>query len=114
VQKDKTVFFANREGFIQNLHQTSVALVPDLASRAAASPSVQPLLNLWPTPPAGAPDQAGIAQVFSAPLQTIRENFGNARVDHVFSPKDILSASTPSTTVMISRPPLPIHTVRIF
>ena len=28
--------FANFEGFIQNLHQTSVAFVPDLASRAAA------------------------------------------------------------------------------
>ena len=41
VQKDKTFFFANFEGFIQNLHQTSAAFVPDLASRAAAVPSVQ-------------------------------------------------------------------------
>src|SRR5271165_5493025 len=92
IQKDKTFFFVNYEGFVQNLHQTSVAFVPDLASRAAAAPSVQPLLNLWPTPPANAPDFSGISQVFSSPLQTIRENFGNARVDHVFSAKDNFSA----------------------
>jgi hypothetical protein len=93
IQKDKTFFFANFEGYIQNLHQTSVAFVPDLASRAAAVPSVQPLLNLWPTPPANAPDFNGIAQVFSNPLQTIREYFGNARVDHIFSAKDSFSAA---------------------
>ena len=92
VQKDKTFFFANFEGFIQNLHQTSAAFVPDLASRAKAVPSVRPLLNLWPTPPAGAPDFNGIAEVFSSPLQTIREYFGNARLDHVFSAKDNFSA----------------------
>ena len=92
IQKDKTFFFANFEGYIQNLHQTSAAFVPDLTSRAAAVPSVQPLLNLWPTPPANAPDFNGIAQVFSSPLQTIREYFGNARVDHVFSAKDSFSA----------------------
>jgi len=92
IQKDRTFFFANFEGYIQNLHQTSVAFVPDLASRAAAVPGVQPLLNLWPTPPANAPDFNGIAQVFSSPLQTIREYFGNARVNHVFSAKDSFSA----------------------
>jgi len=92
IQKDKTFFFANFEGFVQNLHQTSVAFVPDLASRAAAVPSVQPLLNPWPTPAANAPDFNGIAQVFSSPLQTIREYFGNARLDHVFSAKDNFSA----------------------
>ena len=92
IRKDKTFFFANYEGFIQNLHQTSVSFVPDLASRAEAAPSVRPLLDLWITPSADAPDFNGIAQVFSSPLQTIREHFGNARVDHVFSPKDTLSA----------------------
>ena len=92
IQKDKTFFFANYEGFVQNLHQTSVAFVPDLASRAAAVPSVQPLLNLWPTPVPTDPTFSGIAQVFSSPLQTIRENFGNVRVDHTFSAKDNFSA----------------------
>jgi hypothetical protein len=92
LRANKTFLFANYEGFRQHLHQTSAAFVPDAASRAAAVPSVQPLLNLWPTPSAGAPDFNGIAQVFSSPLQTIREDFGTARVDHIFSPKDSFAA----------------------
>jgi TonB-dependent Receptor Plug Domain len=92
IHKEKTFAFGNYEGFRQHLHQTSAAFVPDRASRAAAVPSVQPLLNLWPTPEAGAPDFNGIAQVFSSPLQTIREDFGTIRVDYVFSQKDSLAA----------------------
>src|SRR5712664_3741282 len=75
VQKDKTFVFGNYEGFRQSLHQTSAAFVPDLTSRANAAPSVQPLLNLWPTPTANDPDLpvtgactaptiCGIAEVF--------------------------------------------------
>jgi hypothetical protein len=92
LKRDKAFLFGNYEGFRQNLHQTSVAFVPDLASRAAAVPSVRPLLNLWVTPPADAPDFNGIAQVFGSPLQTIREDFGTARFDLSFSPKDDLSS----------------------
>ncbi len=92
LKKDKAFLFGNYEGFRQNLHQTSVAFVPDLASRALAVPSVKPLLNLWVTPPANAPDFNGIAQVFSSPLQTIREDFGTARFDFTFSPGDTLSS----------------------
>jgi hypothetical protein len=93
IEKDKTFFFANYEGQIQNLHQTSAAFVPDLASRAGAAASVQPFLSLWPTPAANAPDFNGIAEAFSSPLQTVREHFGNARVDHNFSSRDVLSGS---------------------
>jgi hypothetical protein len=92
LQKTKTFLFANYEGLRQHLHQTSVAFVPDLASRAAAAPSVKPLLNLWLTPTASDPDFSGIAQVSSSPLQTIREDFGTARLDHIFSIKDSASA----------------------
>jgi hypothetical protein len=98
IQKDKTFVFGNYEGFRQNLHQTSVAFVPGLAARAAAAPSVQPLLNLWPTPPVGTPElnipgqTYGISQYFSSPPQTIREDFGTVRVDHTFSQKDSLAA----------------------
>ncbi len=97
IQKDRTFAFANYEGFRQNLHQTSAAFVPDLQSRADAAPSVVPLLNLWPTPSAGDPDfksgtnPDGIAEVFSSPLQTIREDFGTLRLDHIFSQRDSLS-----------------------
>lgn len=101
IRADKTFLFGNYEGFRQNLHQTSAAFVPDNAARALAAPSVQPLLNLWPTPPPGAPDApgactaplvCGIAQVFSSPLQTIREDFGTVRADHIFSPRDTFAS----------------------
>ena len=92
LKRDKAFLFGNYEGLRQHLHQTSAAFVPDLASRAAAVPSVQPLLSLWPTPPANAPDFNGIAQVFSSPLQTIREDYGTARFDLAISPKDNFSA----------------------
>ncbi|HKS75690.1 MAG TPA: carboxypeptidase regulatory-like domain-containing protein, partial [Terriglobales bacterium] len=98
LKKDKTFVFGNYEGLRQVLHQTSVAFVPDAAARAAAVPSVQPLLSLWPVAPLNAPDFSpgpglpGIAQVFSSPEQTIREDFGTARLDHNFSSRDSLSA----------------------
>jgi hypothetical protein len=92
IHKDRTFLFGNYEGFRQNLHQTSAAFVPDASSRAKAVPSVQPLLNLWPIAPAGAPNFNGIAEVFSSPLQTIREDFGTARLDHMFSERDSFAA----------------------
>jgi hypothetical protein len=92
IRANKTFLFGNYEGLRQHLHQTSVAFVPDAASRAAAVPSVQPLLNLWPVASAGAPDFNGIAQVFSSPFQTIREDFGTVRLDHTLSSPDSLSA----------------------
>src|SRR5215831_16512108 len=91
LRADKTFLFGNYEGFRQHLRQTSAAFVPDLNSRANAVASVQPLLNLWPTPspsdtvstsgpgicppPAPASTLCGIAEVFSSPLQTVREDF---------------------------------------
>jgi Carboxypeptidase regulatory-like domain len=109
IQKDKTFVFGNYEGFRQNLHQTSVAFVPDASARsgaivtlgsgcpaanqAACAAAVTSLLNLLPV--ADGPDvlnangsPSGIAQNFANPLQTIREDFGTARVDHIFSDKD--------------------------
>jgi Carboxypeptidase regulatory-like domain len=91
IQKDKTFVFANYEGFRQHLGLSDVTLVPDNASRASAIPSVQPLLALWPVqngPELG----GGIAEAFSHPLQTIREDFGTVRLDHIFSDKDALFA----------------------
>src|SRR5579862_4752188 len=91
IQNNTTFGFASYEGFRQRLHQTSATFVPDASSRASAIPSVQPLLNLWPAPPVGAPDFSGIAEIFSSPEQTIREDFGTVRIDHVFSQRDTLA-----------------------
>ncbi len=91
IQKDKTFVFANYEGFRQHLGLSDVTLVPDNAARATAIPSVKPLLALWPVqngPELG----GGIAEAFSHPLQTIREDFGTARLDHIFSDKDTMFA----------------------
>jgi hypothetical protein len=98
IQKDKTFFFANFEGLTQHLHQTGVALVPDNNARSGllpsgyvgVAPSVAPLLNLWPTQSPSAPDFGGIAEAFSSPLQTIRDDYGAARFDRVYSTHDML------------------------
>jgi Carboxypeptidase regulatory-like domain len=99
VQRDKTFVFGNYEGFRENLHETSAAFVPDAQARLDASATVKNmgLLNLWPVAPAGAPDFEvsggdGVAQVFSSPLQTIREDFGTVRFDHIFSSRDSVGA----------------------
>src|SRR5229473_4657802 len=115
MQTDKTFLFGSYEGFRQHLHQTSAALVPDSNARngflpcqlvtpkpnpctsstplvnVGVAPGVAPLLSLWPIPDANAPDFGGIAEVFSSPLQTIREDFGTVRVDHIFSQRDTVA-----------------------
>jgi carboxypeptidase family protein len=99
IQKDRTFFFSNYEGFRQTLDQTSVALVPDAQSRSDGAPIVRQLglMNLWPVAPASAPDTKisgsdGIQQYFSSPLQEIREDFGTMRLDHTFSNRDSASS----------------------
>jgi hypothetical protein len=100
IHKDKTFLFANYEGFRQNLHQTSVELVPDTQARQDAAASVKNLhlLDLWPLQSANAPDfkvsgQDGVSEAFLSPIQTIREDFGTARLDHIFSNKDSATAA---------------------
>jgi hypothetical protein len=105
LQKDKMFLFGNYEGFRQRLGLTDVTLVPDNNARqgllpgangttvnVGVAPAVAPLLSLWPVESPNAPDFGGIAESFSNPLQTIREDFGNTRLDHVFSAKDSLGA----------------------
>jgi Carboxypeptidase regulatory-like domain len=115
LQRGRTFLFANFEGFAQHLHQTGVALVPDNNARngylpcklvtpapstcpssglanVGVAPSVLPLLNLWPVQSPGAPDFGGIAEAFNSPLQTIRDDFGTARLDRIFSPRDTFTA----------------------
>ncbi len=97
LKKDESFLFGNYEGFRQNLGLSDLSLVPDNASRAAAVPSIQPLLALWPV--ANGPEllnadgtPSGIAEAFSNPVQHIREDFGTARFDQNFSQNDSFAA----------------------
>ena len=98
LRKNKSFVFGNYEGLRQNLGLSILSLVPDDASRASAVSSIQPLLALWPVAngrelltSSGAP--SGIAEAFSNPLQSIREDFGTARFDQLFSANDTFTAA---------------------
>jgi hypothetical protein len=116
INRDKTFLFANYEGFRQALGLSDVTLVPDANARAGQLPcaalttvtsacnaltpltkvplgkGVANLLNLWPV--ANGPEltidglDSGVAEALSSPEQHIREDFGTARFDQVFSDKD--------------------------
>lgn len=90
LKKDKLLLFGNYEGFRQNLGVSAVTYVPDNATRAAAVPSVQPLLALWPVQDAEVGQGIGIA--YSHPMQHIREDFGTTRLDYNISATDTASA----------------------
>jgi hypothetical protein len=88
IRHDKLFAFGNYEGYRQHLGLSDVTFVPDAAARAAAVPSVQPLLALWPegTTELG----SGIAVAYSNPPQHVRENFGTTRIDSNLSANDLL------------------------
>ena len=130
MQRGKTFGFVNFEGLIQHLHQTGVDLVPDNNARNGSLPcaivtpkpngcpasglifvGVSPLISAWPVASPGAPDFGGISEAFNTPLQTIRDDFGTARVDRIFSAKDTGNAiytiddsadNTPTSTNLYS------------
>jgi hypothetical protein len=103
IHKDKTFIFGSYEGFRQRLSLSSVAVVPDSNARqgllpnangtltnVGLAPGIAPYFALWPAqngPELG----GGAAFSYANPLQSVREDFGNLRVDHNFSPKDTLS-----------------------
>ncbi|MDT7816033.1 MAG: hypothetical protein QOJ42_5949, partial [Acidobacteriaceae bacterium] len=95
LRHDKLFGFGNYEGYRQHLGLSAVSFVPDNASRAAASPIVQPLLALWPVAngpellnPNGTP--SGIAEAFANPPQHVREDFGTTRIDANLTANDLL------------------------
>src|SRR5204862_148530 len=55
------------------------------------APGVASLLALWPVQSPNASDFGGIAEAFSRPLKTMRDDLGTARLDHIFSDRDLLT-----------------------
>ncbi len=105
IVRNKTYLFGNYEGFRQNLNLSDVTLVPDANARLGYLPNgkgglthvglgqgVNALMALWPI--ANGPELgSGIAESFSHPEQTIREDFGTARLDQVLAAHDTLAAT---------------------
>jgi hypothetical protein len=120
IKKNKSFLFGNYEGFRQSLGLSDLTLVPDANARLGILPcaalttvtsscnastptttvtlgkGVGNLLNLWPV--ANGPEltinglNSGIAESLSSPQQHIREDFGTARFDQIFSDKDNFAA----------------------
>lgn len=110
IRRDKVFLFGNYEGYRQNLGLSNVALVPDAEARqgflpigpegslvdVGLAPGVAELLKLWPAPNGSeltnpsTGEPTGIARAYSNPKQTIREDFGTARVDYNLTAKDLL------------------------
>ena len=96
IRKDRTFFFADYEGLRQDQSVTQLAVVPTEAARngqllagtVTVSPLVQPYLPLFPLPTSNIKGDTG---TFTSVTQQIgNENFFTTRVDHEFSPTDLL------------------------
>ena len=100
IKKDRTFIFGSYEGLRWRLSQSNVAIVPDANARSGIlggsniglGPGVAPYFSLWPLPNGPElPGNGGAAYSYSNPIQKVREDFGNLRVDHNFSSSDLLS-----------------------
>ena len=96
IKKDHTFFFANYEGLRQDQSVTQLAVVPTQAARngqlvagnVTVSPLVQPYLALYPLPTGNINGDTG---TFTSITQQIgNENFFTTRIDHNFSPTDLV------------------------
>ena len=96
IRKDRTFFFADYEGLRQDQSVTQLAVVPTQAARngqlvagnVTVSPLVQPYLALYPLPTRNIIGDTG---TFTSITQQIGdENFFVTRIDHNFSPTDLV------------------------
>ena len=114
VLENKMFFFISYEGLRLRLPQTFLGTVPDMATRASAVPAMQPYLNAYPVPAAGAVDVSpGLAAynvTFSEPgsadaysLRIDHQLFKNlsffARYSH--APSSVAQRGADSTTANV-------------
>jgi carboxypeptidase family protein len=108
IQKDKTFYFGDFEALRSDAAQSFTAPVPDLAARNSAVPAIQQIffgatptsgigtnLPLMPACNDGAYNKAtvGLCNFNSNPIQSVREYYGVAKIDHSFGSKNTLSSS---------------------
>jgi Carboxypeptidase regulatory-like domain/TonB dependent receptor-like, beta-barrel len=122
IQKDKTFFFANYEGFREALGTTFVNKVPSADARSGiihnadgttctigvvtsgcsltnssgtvgVDPKVAPYLGLWPLPNAGLIGVGNTGHFDDATNTNDSENFVTSRIDRKFSDKNSLSGT---------------------
>jgi len=111
IKKNRLFLFGNYEGFRQALALSSVSEVPDQFARQGLLPNsagvytpvsktnraMLKYFDLWPQ--ANGPEllsngvATGIALAYYNPRQSIREDFGNTRVDYAITDRDTLTAS---------------------
>ncbi len=104
IWKDKTFVFGNYEGLRQRLGLSNVAIVPDQNARrgfisnapgqfvnVGLAPGVAPYLDFWPLPN-GPIFVGGVGLYYNNASQSIREEFGTVRIDHIHSEKDSINA----------------------
>jgi hypothetical protein len=96
IKKDQTFFFADYEGLRQDQSVSQLAVVPTQAARdgqlvagtVTVSPLVKLYLALYPLPTSNIKGDTG---TFTSITQQIgNENFFTARIDHNFSPADLV------------------------
>jgi hypothetical protein len=102
IQKDKTFFFGDYEGFRQNQGFTTLDVVPSANARkgilstgnVTVDPAVVPYLALWPLPNVSDNSLGPDVGKFSiAAPQIESENYLTTRIDHTFSDKDNLDGT---------------------
>jgi hypothetical protein len=99
VTRDRTFFFANYEGLIERLSNTTVGATPTAQARSGAlpdgqvlvNPAIVPLLDLFPLP--NGPQLGGGVGVYStAASKRTNESYVLGRLDHKLSERNTLFA----------------------
>ena len=92
--RNRTFFFFSYEGLRLRLPEVAQSLVPDIAIRQSASPTMQPYINAFPLPTPGAADNIarGIAQFNASFSNSASLDAYSLRVDHKLTDKLALFA----------------------